>query len=160
MRRNIKVRPGKTQSIMGFVVGLVFVGIGLFVVIPVFGPFGIFWTLIAVAITVTNGINAFGKKGVASHEIVVEDGRSEEERSSAEQRLEEARNLYDRGLITKEEYEAKRAEILKDLYSESPAVHAQRGFLWDAVQPGDRILEQGDGGRSIGKPDHQESKSP
>ncbi len=115
MRRNIKVRPGKTQSIMGFVVGLVFVGIGLFVVIPVFGPFGIFWTLIAVAITVTNGINAFGKKGVASHEIVVEDGRSEEERSSAEQRLEEARNLYDRGLITKEEYEAKRAEILKDL---------------------------------------------
>ena len=91
MRRNIKVRPGKTQSIMGFVVGLVFVGIGLFVVIPVFGPFGIFWTLIAVAITVTNGINAFGKKGVASHEIVVEDGRSEEERSSAEQRLEEAR---------------------------------------------------------------------
>ena len=115
MRRNIKVKPGKAQSIMGFVVGLVFVGIGLFVVIPVFGPFGIFWTLIAVAITVTNGINAFGKKGVASHEIVVEDGRSEEERSSAEQRLEEARNLYDRGLITKEEYEAKRAEILKDL---------------------------------------------
>ena len=32
-----------------------------------------------------------------------------------EQRLEEARNLYDRGLITKEEYEANRAEILKDL---------------------------------------------
>ena len=115
MRRNIKVKPGKAQSTMGFVTGLIFVGIGLFVVIPVFGPFGIFWTLIAVAITVTNGINAFGKKGVASHEIVVEDGRSEEERSSVEQRLEEARSLYDRGLITKEEYEAKRAEILKDL---------------------------------------------
>ena len=115
MRRNIKVKPGKAQSTMGFVTGLIFVGIGLFVVIPVFGPFGIFWTLIAVAITVTNGINAFGKKGVASHEIVVEDGRSEEERSSAEQRLEEARNLYDRRLVTKEEYEAKRAEILKDL---------------------------------------------
>ena len=32
-----------------------------------------------------------------------------------QQRLEEARTLYDRGLITKEEYEAKRAEILKDL---------------------------------------------
>ena len=115
MRRNIKVKPGRTQSTMGFVTGLIFVGIGLFVVVPTFGPFGIFWTLIAAAITVTNGINAFGKKGVASHEIVVEDGRSEEERSSAEQRLEEARNLYDRGLITKEEYEAKRAEIFKDL---------------------------------------------
>ena len=109
------MHPNKAGSAMGVVAGAIFVGIGLFVVIPAFGPFGIFWTLIAVAITVTNGINAFGKKGVASHEIVVEDGRSEEERSSAEQRLEEARSLYDRGLITKEEYEAKRAEILKDL---------------------------------------------
>ena len=115
MKRSIKVKPGKAQSTVGFVTGLIFVGIGLFVVIPSFGPFGIFWTLVAVAITVTNGINAFGKKGVASHEIVVEDGRTEKEPSSAQQRLEEARNLYDRGLISKEEYEAKRAEILKDL---------------------------------------------
>ena len=116
MRRNIKVKPGRTQSTMGFVTGLIFVGIGLFVVVPTFGPFGIFWTLIAVAITVTNGINAFGKKGVASHEIVVEeDGRTGEGASTVEQRLEEVKNLYDRGLITKEEYEAKRPEILKDL---------------------------------------------
>ena len=115
MRRSIKVKPGKAQSTVGFVVGLIFVGIGVIAVIPTFGPFGIFWTLIAVAITVTNGINAFGKKGVASHEIVVEDGRETSETPTAEQRLEEARNLYDRGLITKEEYEAKRAEILKDI---------------------------------------------
>ena len=113
MKRSIKVKPGKAQSTMGFAVGLVFVGIGLLVVIPTFGVFGIFWTLIAVAITVTNGINAFGKKGVASHEIVVEDGAAEE--PSSQQRLEEVRSLYDRGLITKEEYEAKRAEILKDI---------------------------------------------
>ena len=116
MRRNIKVRPGKAQSAMGFVVGIIFVGIGLFVVIPAFGPFGIFWTLIAAAIMVTNGINAFGKKGVASHEIVIEDGEaSEADGSGVERRLEEARSLYERGLITREEYEAKRAEILKDL---------------------------------------------
>ena len=114
MKRSIKVKPGKTQSTMGFVTGLIFVGIGLFVVIPTFGPFGIFWTLIAVAITALNGVNAFGKKGVASHEIVVEDGAGEEE-PSVQRRLEEARALYDRGLITREEYEAKRAEILKDV---------------------------------------------
>ena len=48
-------------------------------------------------------------------EIVVEDGRETSETPTAEQRLEEARNLYDRGLITKEEYEAKRAEILKEI---------------------------------------------
>ena len=73
MRRSIKVKPGKAQSTVGFVVGLIFVGIGVIVVIPTFGPFGIFWTLIAVAITVTNGVNAFGKKGVASHEIIIEE---------------------------------------------------------------------------------------
>ena len=88
MKRSIRVKPGKAQSTMGFAVGLVFVGIGLLVVIPTFGVFGIFWTLIAVAITVTNGINAFGKKGVASHEIVVEDGRETSETPTAEQRLE------------------------------------------------------------------------
>ena len=115
MRRNIRVKPGKTQSTMGFFVGLVFVGVGLFVVIPTFGPFGIFWTLIAVAITVTNGVNAFGKKGEASHEIVVEEDGAAGEEPSSQQRLEEVRNLYDRGLITREEYEAKRAEILKDI---------------------------------------------
>ena len=128
MRRNIKVKPGKTQSTMGFVTGLIFVGIGLFVVVPTFGPFGIFWTLIAVAITVTNGINAFGKKGVASHEIVMEDdGQPAGGQPSVEQRLEEARSLYDRGLITKEEYEAKRAEILKDLYLEKPRCASTAG---------------------------------
>ena len=120
MRRNIRVKPGKAQSTMGFAVGLVFVGIGLFVVIPTFGPFGIFWTLIAVAITVTNGVNAFGKKGVASHEIIIEESGGGQEDggsggSDVERRLEEARGLYERGLITREEYEAKRAEILKDL---------------------------------------------
>lgn len=116
MRRNIKIRPGKTQSAIGFVAGLIFVGIGLFVVVPTFGVFGILWTLIAVALTAVNGANAFGKKGVASHEIMVEeDGADGGGRPLAEERLREARDLYDRGLITKEEYEAKRAEILKEL---------------------------------------------
>lgn len=116
MRRNIRVKPGKTQSTMGFVVGLIFVGIGLFVVIPAFGPFGIFWTLVAVAITAMNGMNAFGKKGVASHEIVIEEGEeSGSDGSDVERRLEEAKGLYERGLITREEYETKRTEILKDL---------------------------------------------
>ena len=119
MRRNIKVKPGKTQSTMGFVTGLIFVGIGLFVVVPTFGPFGIFWTLIAVAITVTNGINAFGKKGVASMEIETEDQPGDTPPSPAEpdirERLEQLKELEAAGLITREEYEKKREEILWEL---------------------------------------------
>ena len=39
--KRIKVKPGKTQSKFGFVVGILFVLIGCFVAIPAFGPFGI-----------------------------------------------------------------------------------------------------------------------
>ena len=72
-RKNIRVRPGKTQSAMGFAVGIIFVLIGLIVVIPTFGLFGLLWTGIAVAITVVNGLNAFGKKGVPTMEIYSEE---------------------------------------------------------------------------------------
>ena len=118
--RRMRYRPSKASCIFGGVVGIVFTCIGVFVVIPSFGPFGIFWTLIAVGITATNGINAFGKKGVASHEIIIEESGGGQKDggsggSDVERRLEEARGLYERGLISREEYEAKRAEILKDL---------------------------------------------
>ena len=39
--RNIKVKPGKTQSMLGFVVGILFVILGITIVIPMFGLFGI-----------------------------------------------------------------------------------------------------------------------
>ena len=42
--KKIKVKPGKTQSKMGFVVGILFVILGVFVVIPTFGVFGFIWT--------------------------------------------------------------------------------------------------------------------
>ena len=43
------------------------------------------------------------------------DDRRAAPRSDAEARLTELRSLYDRGLITEEEYEAKRRDILSDL---------------------------------------------
>ena len=43
------------------------------------------------------------------------DDRRAAPRSDAEARLTELRSLYDRGLITEEEYEAKRCDILSDL---------------------------------------------
>ena len=38
-RKNIYIRPGKGQSMAGFVVGVIFVLIGLCGVVPTFGPF-------------------------------------------------------------------------------------------------------------------------
>ncbi|MEG0593250.1 MAG: SHOCT domain-containing protein [Coprobacillus sp.] len=112
MARNIKVKPGKTQSLIGFISGIVFVCIGIFVAIPTFGPFGIFWTIIALIITVTNAINAFGSKGVAMYDVSIEDNESSQ---SVEERLKKLDSLYNQRLITQEEYDQKRKEILKEI---------------------------------------------
>ena len=125
-RRRIRVRPGKAASLVSFVVGIAFVVIGLVAVIPMAGPFGLLWTGVAVAITVMNGVNAFGKKGVASMEIETEEPEAapaEEETHDhipsmaldVRERLEQLKDLREAGLITGEEYETKREEILRDL---------------------------------------------
>lgn len=118
MRKQVRVKPSKGQSMIGFMAGLIFCGIGLIVVIPAFGPFGIVWTLFAVIITVTNGLNAFTDKGIASHEITVEDDSEPsimDKRNDPEERLEELQSLYEKGLINYEEYQTKRQQIIKEL---------------------------------------------
>jgi hypothetical protein len=48
---NGKLNQSKPTSALGFFVGLIFIGIGVFIAIPTFGTFGVFWTLIAAGIT-------------------------------------------------------------------------------------------------------------
>lgn len=131
-RRRVTYRPSKAQGAFSVVVGIVFVLIGLFVVIPGgFGIFGILWTLMALGITVMSGYQAFGK-GYAGPEITIEE--DEESRrgvssSPAPQthdhipstsldvkgRLEQLKDLKEAGLLSQEEYDKKRQEILKGL---------------------------------------------
>ena len=120
MNRRIRVKPGKGQSMAGFIVGIIFCFIGLFIAIPTVGGFGILWTLIALVITISNAYNAFSDKGIASHEITIDevDGNSYPSTGSSkttEERLKEAQGLYDRSLITYEEYQQKRRQILEEL---------------------------------------------
>ena len=60
-RKRVTYRPSKTGSVFGGVASCIFVGIGLFVVIPTFGAFGILWTLIAAGGAVMSFYQAFGK---------------------------------------------------------------------------------------------------
>ena len=55
-------RPSKAEGIFGILFGLVFVCVGLFIIVPALGPFGIAWTVLAVVITFYNAWLAFGKK--------------------------------------------------------------------------------------------------
>ena len=136
-RRRVTYRPGKAQGVFGVIWGGIFVLIGLAVVVPVFGPFGILWTLAALGITVMNGLHAFGKKYMGP-EIRIEDeedgqAAGEEARPrqappapedhdhipstalDARERLEQLNTLKEAGLITREEYDQKRREILSGL---------------------------------------------
>ncbi len=114
-RKRVTYRPGKTSGIFGSIVGGIFVLIGIAVAIPTFGTFGILWTLIAAGITVYNAYSAFGKGYVGPVINIEDDAPDSAAAGGSESRLRELQGLYDRGLITQEEYEAKRREILREL---------------------------------------------
>ena len=117
-RRRITYRPSRAGAILGAVAGALFVVIGTVVVIPNFGAFGVIWTLLAAAITVYNVYMAFGGKYIGP-EISIEDDSPEQpqapDRADVETRLMRLESLHTRGLVTDEEYEHKREEILKQL---------------------------------------------
>lgn len=134
-KKRIKVRPGKTQSKFGFVFGIIFCLIGLVVVVPVFGPFGLLWTAAAGWITYINYRNGFTDKPIANQVIEIEDdGKSGSvtsdpfaefhstyernetvEAEDIESRLRKLQSLYQQELITEEEYQRKRQEILEEI---------------------------------------------
>ena len=123
-RKRVTCRPSKSGSAFGGIVGIIFVCIGLFVVIPASSMaggfamiFGILWTAIAAGITVMNFYQAFGKKYVGP-EIHIEEEEARPAASAgpdAKKRLEQLEELKKAGLVTEEEYHKKRAEILGEL---------------------------------------------
>ncbi len=133
MSKKIHVRPSKQQSKAGFAVGIIFCLIGLFIAIPTFGLFGIFWTAVAGWITYTHWRNGYTDRTIDSKIIEIEDtdadnvsvtsrygfetyeAREESNHNDMESRLKSLQSLYDHRLITKEEYDEKKQEILKEL---------------------------------------------
>lgn len=111
-KKKIEVKPGKTQSKLGFFTGIAFVLIGCIVGIPIFGPFGILWTAVAAFIAYSHYKNAYTEEGMATHEIIIED--KEEKQEDIEEKLKKLDSLYKQGLITYEEYQEKRKEFLGD----------------------------------------------
>ena len=110
MSKRIHVRPGKGQSKVGFAVGIIFCLLGVVVVIPTFGLFGIFWTAVAGWIAYSHYRNGFTDEPLDSHVIDIED-----DAGGPESRLRKLQSLYDQSLITYEEYEQKKKEILDEL---------------------------------------------
>lgn len=110
MRRNIHYKPSKSASILSGVIACAMGVFGLFT-IPSIGAMmafgmGIYNFLLAAGIVKYNG----------GYEITDESDESAKGgKSDAEARLEELQTLYDRRLITEEEYQEKRRDILDRL---------------------------------------------
>lgn len=121
MSKKIYVKPSKSQSKFAFFVGIGFCLIGLFVAIPIFKLFGVLWTLVAVGITYSSWKSGFTDNGAPTRVIEIEDTNDTIQNhqnysfNNVEERLKSLQNLYEQRLITKEEYDQKKQEILKDL---------------------------------------------
>ena len=60
--------------------------------------------------------NGFSNEGIATHEIVIEDGvESSDTGEDIEAKLIKLSSLYEQRLITKEEYDEKRKQLLDEL---------------------------------------------
>lgn len=122
-RRRVTYRPSKGQAVFGAVVGVLMIVVALSMFLPVLsmggGGFGLFllvWVVVAVGVVGMNLYRAFGGKYVGPEIHIEEEGVSADDpKGDPQQRLEQLQSLYDRRLITAEEYEQKRQEILKEL---------------------------------------------
>lgn len=115
MLKSGRVRPSKSSSIVGMIVGIIFILIGLTTGLAKAGIFGIFWTLGVVVMTGFHAYNFFSKKGFSEYQVDVEltDSYHVKE-ESFDEKLRKLKVLRDDGFINEEEYEAKRKEILSD----------------------------------------------
>ena len=121
MNQRYNVRPGKGQSMFGFIAGIIFVLLGFTVVLPTFGTFGIIvWVLFPIGITVLHGLNAFTQKGVATHrvDVTTEANTSTEaikqSNDSFDEKLRKLHQLKQEGILTDEEYEEKKKQMLNE----------------------------------------------
>jgi len=119
MRRNIHYRPSKGASIFTGVIACAMGVFGLFA-IPgesIMIGFKAIWCLMTFGMGIYNFLLAAGVvKYNGGYEITDEsDDSAEGGKSDAESRLEELQTLYDRRLITEEEYQEKRKDILDRL---------------------------------------------
>jgi len=104
------VKPGKAASAVGMVAGCLFVLLGVTVIVPIFGTFGMVWTAVAAAITLFYAYNLFSSRGASTYEVDVESRDNVEDLDAGLRKLSK---LKEDGIPSDQEYEQKRAEIMR-----------------------------------------------
>ncbi|WP_163538920.1 SHOCT domain-containing protein [Gracilibacillus sp. YIM 98692] len=117
MFQRYRVKPSKSASVLGMIVGIIFIFIGA-TQMSHMGFFGVIWTLIALAITGYHAVNVFSNKGVSSYQVDVQREKNENNRvvsddSDYESKLRQLHRLKEDDIISEEEYSRKKEEILR-----------------------------------------------
>ena len=122
----IGFRPSKERSILALIGSIVMVGVGVFIVIPTFGAFGVFWTVMVFMFGVYHAYLAFSGRGIDT-EIYMDEFNPNQNNNfnqisqnflgnaDVETRLKKLASLKNQNLISVEEYKRKREEILREL---------------------------------------------
>jgi len=109
-----RVKVSKSHSLLGMIIGVVFLILGFTIAVPTGDRFGIFLTCAAGVFILFYCYNFFSNRGVSLFEV---DMRLREgllgEREDFDLKLRKLAKLQEDGLITAEEAETKRAEILE-----------------------------------------------
>lgn len=111
--RKVKVKRSRNEYLFNAFGGVIVVIAGLTMTPNFFGSFGMFgllWVTLGVVAIVYNGYAAFSGNGAPIYEMDVD--TSDE---NVESRLKKVDALYHQGLISKEEWEAKRKAILDEI---------------------------------------------
>ena len=118
-----KIRIPLYTLIMPIIVGIIFISLGFIFIIPNFGIFGYVWMIISILIITLPIIRTIqlnfkirrNSKIQTSDNNHIATGFENNILNDNSSRLKEIEKLYNNGLITKEEYENKRKEIINNI---------------------------------------------
>jgi hypothetical protein len=118
----LRVRPSKSSSLIRLIVGVVFICLGIFILIPAgikdgTAWVGVVWTGGVAILVVRDVLNLSTERGVADEVIDVDKGIADSAQSSTsvEDRLRKLNYLCANGLISDAELKTRREEILREV---------------------------------------------
>lgn len=110
-----RVKLSKSHSLLGMIIGAMFLILGFTIAVPTGDKFGILLTFAAALFIIFYAYNFFSNRGVTLFDVDV--GLREGlfgEKEDFDRKLRKLAKLKEDGLISQEEFECKRREILKE----------------------------------------------
>ncbi|WP_101845617.1 SHOCT domain-containing protein [Halobacillus sp. Marseille-P3879] len=113
MASRYRIKPSKSASVLGIVIGCIFIFAGI-TLSSQLGTFGIIWTIAAIVITGYHVLNLCSDSGASVYRADLEKEGAPQAGSSndPETQIRQLHRLKEDNMISKEEYQKKKTELL------------------------------------------------